>query len=116
MRWRTPTAVPIVVRPGVQFKSIKGNALLADGDLRQIAANFPIETVLVHAQVGRGIAKAKESGQRRDHVLAPQIDRGDLFPGMPQLSADSQSRSQVDLPLYRGQSLFDGAAGVGRRP
>lgn len=67
-----------------------------------MAANLPIETVLVHAQVGRGIAQAKESGQRRGHVLAPQINRGDLFSDVPQFSADSQSRPQVDLSLRRG--------------
>ena len=91
-----------MIHPGVQFKSVECDALLADGDLRQMAANFPIETILVHAQVGRGVAQAKESWQGRWHPSAPQINRGDLFSDVPQFSADSQSRPQVDLSLRRG--------------
>jgi len=92
MLWRTPTAVPIVVRPGVHFKSVEGNALLADGDFRQTYPNLPIEPVLVHAQVSWCVAQAKESGQDPRHLSAPQIHRGDLLSDMPQLLADLQSR------------------------
>ena len=99
---RTPTAVYILLRPGVHFKPIKGYALLADGNRSQLCPNLAIESILVHAQVGRGVAQAKESWQGRWHPSAPQINRGDLFSDVPQFSADSQSRPQVDLSLRRG--------------
>ena len=59
---RTPTAVYILLRPGVHFKPIKGYALLADGNLRQLCTNLAIESILVHAQVGRGIAESDQAG------------------------------------------------------
>ena len=62
MLWRTPTAVHILLRPGVHFKPIKGNALLTDGNLGQLCPNLPVESVLVHAQVGRGIAESDQAG------------------------------------------------------
>ena len=62
MLWRTPTAVHILLRPGVHFKSIKGNALPADENLRQAATYLPVKPVLVHAQVSRGIAEADQTG------------------------------------------------------
>jgi len=62
MLWRTPTAFHIVLRPGVHFKPIKGYALLADGNLRQLCPNLAIESIPVHAQVGRGIAESDKAG------------------------------------------------------
>jgi hypothetical protein len=68
---RTPTAVYILLRPGVHFKPIKGYALLADGNFRQAASDFPTESVLIHPQIRRGIAQAYKSRQNRDHLSAP---------------------------------------------
>lgn len=59
---RTPTAVYILLRPGVHFKPIKGYALLADGNRSQLCPNLAIESILVHAQVGRGIAESDQAG------------------------------------------------------
>jgi hypothetical protein len=56
MLWRTPTAVHILLRPGVHFKPIKCNALLTDGNLGEAYPNLSVESVLVHAQVARGVA------------------------------------------------------------
>lgn len=62
MLWRTPTAIHILLRPGVHFKPIKGYALLADGNRGQLCPNLAIESILVHAQVGRGITEADQAG------------------------------------------------------
>ena len=62
MLWRTPTAVYILLRPGVHFKPIKGYALLADGNRGQLCPNLAIESILVHAQIGRGIAESDQAG------------------------------------------------------
>jgi len=67
---RTPTAVYILLRPGVHFKAVKGDTLFADGNLRQLYANLAIESVLVHAQVGRGIAESDQAGLDL-HRLSP---------------------------------------------
>lgn len=62
MLWRTPTAVHILLRPGVHFKPIKGNALLTDGNFRQAPSYLAIESILVHAQVGGSITEADQAG------------------------------------------------------
>jgi len=54
--------VYILLRPGVHFKAVKGDTLFADGNLRQLRPNIAIESVFVHAQVGRGIAEADQAG------------------------------------------------------
>ena len=58
---RTPTAAYILLRPGVHFKPIKGYALLADGNRGQLCPNLAIESILVHAQVVRGIAESDQA-------------------------------------------------------
>jgi len=62
--------VYILLRPGVHFKAVKGDTLFADGNLRQLYANLAIESVLVHAQVGRGIAESDQAGLDL-HRLSP---------------------------------------------
>ena len=44
-----------MVLPGVQFKSVEGNALFPDGYLNQIRSDFAVEAVSVHANVKWGI-------------------------------------------------------------
>ena len=56
-----PVATLILIRPGVEGKPVKSDALGADRDGRHERANFAIEAVLVHTKVDRGIAKADES-------------------------------------------------------
>ena len=61
---RTPTAVYILLRPGVHFKPIKGYALLADGNLGLLRSYLAIESILVHAQIGWRITKSDEPGKK----------------------------------------------------
>ena len=87
MLWRTPTAFYILLRPGVHFKPIKGNALLANGNFREAYPNLPVESVLVHSQVAGGITQTNKSGKNRSHHSAPQVHSGDLLSDMAQLFA-----------------------------
>lgn len=87
MLWRTPTAVLILLRPGVHFKPVKCNALLTDRNLREAYPNLPVESVLVHSQVAGGITQTNESGKNRGHLSAPQVHSSDLLSDMAQLLA-----------------------------
>ena len=60
-----PVAALIVVRPGIEVNAIEGDSLDADAKGGDARAYFPVETVLVHAEVGRGVAHADEAGWRR---------------------------------------------------
>ena len=116
MLWRTPTAVHILLRPGVHFKPIKCNALLTDWNLRQTRPNFPVKSVLVHAQVAGSIAQPDESREKNRHVLAPQIHRSNLFPDMAQLLANGQADTLIGLLLRLGQLIFGRPARMWRWP
>ena len=61
-----PVATLILIRPGIEVKAVKGDALGADRDGRHEWANLAIEAVFVHAEVGRGIAQPDESRHERD--------------------------------------------------
>ncbi|MCH7820963.1 MAG: hypothetical protein IIA07_03005 [Proteobacteria bacterium] len=50
----------IVFHPGVQFKSVEGNALLTDGNVGEKGPDLGVEAVAVHAEIGWSIAKAYE--------------------------------------------------------
>jgi hypothetical protein len=50
-----------VIHPGIQFKSVKGNALLPDRDFHQTGPDLAVEAVPVHAQVERRIPQADQS-------------------------------------------------------
>ncbi len=54
----------MVLCPGVQFKSVEGDALAADGDLGEAGADFRVEAVAVHAQVEGGVPEANEPGEQ----------------------------------------------------
>ena len=56
-------ATLIVIRPGIEVKAIKGNALGADAHLNETRAHLGVEPVAVHAEVERCIPKADEPGQ-----------------------------------------------------
>jgi hypothetical protein len=51
--------------PGVQFKSVERNALRADRNLCDVAADLRVEAVAVHAEVARRIAESDEAGEDR---------------------------------------------------
>jgi hypothetical protein len=44
-----------LIRPVIQIKPIKGDALLADRDDNQVGSDQPIKSVAIHAQVIRRI-------------------------------------------------------------
>ena len=49
--------------PRVQFKPVEGNALGADRDLGEIAADLGVEAVAIHAEVARRVAESDEAGE-----------------------------------------------------
>ncbi|HUV20256.1 MAG TPA: hypothetical protein VMZ32_00575 [Gammaproteobacteria bacterium] len=52
-----------MLHPGVQFKSVEGDALFADADFNEIRPYLGVEAVAVHAQVARRIAEADQPGR-----------------------------------------------------
>jgi hypothetical protein len=58
----TPVAPLILVRPAIEVKAIKGDALLADRDLGEGRAYLGIEPVTVHAEVIRRITQPDKAG------------------------------------------------------
>jgi hypothetical protein len=62
---RASTSRNIRVRPAVKLVAIKSNAALADRDFGQVRADFAVEAVPVHAEVGGRVAVADEA--RQDH-------------------------------------------------
>ena len=50
----------MVIDPCVQFKTIKGDPLPANGDFSEVGADVGVEAAPVHAEVARGVAKAQE--------------------------------------------------------
>jgi hypothetical protein len=53
----------MVVGPGVEVKTIEGDAAIADRDLGEERADFGVEPVAVHAEVRRRVAVADEAGE-----------------------------------------------------
>ena len=51
----TPVAGLILVRLGVQIKSVEGNALDADADFGQPRADLGIKPVAIHAEIERRV-------------------------------------------------------------
>ena len=60
-----PVAALIVVRPGIEVNAVEGDSLNADAQGEDARAHFAVEAVLVHAEIGGGVAHADEAGQRR---------------------------------------------------
>ena len=50
-----------MIHPGVQFKSVEGDALFADTDFSQKGPHLGVEAVAVHAEIARRIAEANQS-------------------------------------------------------
>jgi hypothetical protein len=60
----TPVALNIIIRPGVEFKSVERYGLLSLWDFGDIRANFRIELVAVHAEIARRIAQPDQPWQQ----------------------------------------------------
>jgi hypothetical protein len=46
----------MLVRPGVEVKAVEGDPLRSDRNDHQARAHFPIEAVLIHAEISRRIS------------------------------------------------------------
>lgn len=60
----TPVAGLILIRPRVEFKPIEGDALDADPDLGDAAADLGVEAVSIHTQV---VGRIPEADEPREH-------------------------------------------------
>ena len=111
----TPVAPHIVVHPGVHFKAVEGDALLADSNLGQSRSNLAVKAVAVHAQIGGGVAEADQAGLDL-HCLSPYVNRSNLFPDMADFRADNQSGLLIASLLLQGQCFFERSASMGGEP
>ena len=50
-----------MIHPGVQFKSVEGNALLADADYSEMRSHLGVEAVAVHAEIVRRVAETDQA-------------------------------------------------------
>ena len=67
-----PVAALIVVRPCIEVNAVESDSLNADAQSGDVRAHFPVEAVLVHAEIGGGVAHADEAG----HVGSVRNDKG----------------------------------------
>lgn len=61
---RPSVAGLMVIRPGVEVKPIKGDALIADGNLREVRPHLRVEAVAVHTEIKRRIAHPNETREQ----------------------------------------------------
>ena len=59
-----PVAALIVIRPCIEVNAIEGDSLDADAQGEDARPHFAVEAVLVHAEVGGGVAQSDEAGRR----------------------------------------------------
>jgi hypothetical protein len=60
-----PVAALIVVRPCIEVNAIEGDSLAANAQGEDAWPHIAVEAVLVHAEVGGGVAHADEAGRWR---------------------------------------------------
>ena len=60
-----PVAALIVIRPCIEVNAIEGDSLNADAQGENARAHFAVEAVLVHAEIGGGVAQSDEASRRR---------------------------------------------------
>ena len=76
-------AVYILIRPGIEFKPVKGDSLSAYRDFNQIGANFGVESIDVHLQI-----VGAESDESRRHLAGTSHGATPLPKGKgPRISA-----------------------------
>jgi hypothetical protein len=63
VRFGTPVAAFLLLHPGVEVKAVKGDALSADADLKEIRAHLAIVANAVHAAIEGGHPKKWVRGQ-----------------------------------------------------
>jgi hypothetical protein len=64
-----------LVRPCIKIKAIEGDALNSDPNFSDMAPHFSVESVLIHAEIARGIAKPDEAGMHGDTPRQKQLRR-----------------------------------------
>jgi hypothetical protein len=52
-----------LIYPGVEFKSVEGDALLADANFCQMRPYYCVEAVAIHTEVARRIAETNQPGR-----------------------------------------------------
>ena len=60
-----PVAALIVVRPCIEVNAIEGDSLNANAQGKDARPHFAVEPVLVHSEIGGGVAHADEAGRWR---------------------------------------------------
>ena len=60
-----PVAALIVVRPCIEVNAVEGDSLDADAQGENARPHFAVEAVLVHAEIGGGVAHSDEAGRCR---------------------------------------------------
>ncbi len=51
----------VLVRPCIEIKTVKGDALSSDRNDNHVGADFPVEAILVHAEIGRCVPESNKS-------------------------------------------------------
>jgi hypothetical protein len=59
-----PVAALIVIRPCIEVNAVEGDSLDADAESEDAGAYFAVEAVLVHAEIGGGVAQSDEAWRR----------------------------------------------------
>ena len=59
-----PVAALIVIRPCIEVNAVEGDSLNADAQGEDARSHFAVEAVLVHAEIGGGVAHADEPWRR----------------------------------------------------
>jgi hypothetical protein len=59
-----PVAALIVIRPCIEVNAVEGDSLDANAQGEDARPHFAVEAVLVHAEIGGGVAHADEAGRR----------------------------------------------------
>ncbi len=59
-----PVAALIVVRPCIEVNAVEGDSLDADAESEDAGAHFAVEAVLVHSEIGGGVAQSDEARWR----------------------------------------------------
>jgi hypothetical protein len=59
-----PVAALIVVRPCIEVNAVEGDSLNANAQGEHTRPHFAVEAVLVHAEIGGGVAQSDEAWRR----------------------------------------------------
>lgn len=57
-----PVAALILIRPRIEVNAVKGDSLDPDANSEHARAHFPVEAVLVHAEIPRRVPQTQEAG------------------------------------------------------